>query len=471
MPVVTMQAIQAMAVAELPVRFNIRMSPAQTADAFRAKGLLPPEAGFSWQDVEREENAFAFTVAKATSYDVLNTIRDELYRAMADGMTPQTFIRRLKPRLIELGWWGRQRLTDPLTGEEKNVQLGSPARLRTIFDTNMRTARAVGKWQRIQERKLDAPYLQYGAVLDGRTRPLHRQWGTRPVILPVDHPWWQTHFPPNGWFCRCTVTQLTATALRRSGLSVTDPPPQDVRLTNLNRRTGEIRQVPVGIDPGFDYNPGVHGRAALEARPVDSPKQVFIPARLAENVVTDAMPAPQVLRADYLFEALPSRTGRPLPPRSSLDESQAAEKLLDDLSASRTFLAQFTTTGQSVVFTDVAGEPLVIGDRFFRRADGSFKFFDINQRRSHVIMLAEAIKSPSEIWELSERDESTGQTRLMRRYLARFTVAGTTDIVDGFVLFEYDPASRRSTAFAPATGPNSDYLSKQRRGRRVYVRP
>ena len=43
--------------------------------------------------------------------------------------------------------------------------------------------------------------LRYVAVLDARTRPEHRAW--HGLILPIDHPLWDTHYPPNGWGCRC----------------------------------------------------------------------------------------------------------------------------------------------------------------------------------------------------------------------------------------------------------------------------
>lgn len=239
----------------MPDAVPINVPPAEAIAYFRRKGY---RISFSWQDVYAVEHARAFTVAKAMSLDILEDIRAAVDKAISEGVTFQEFRRSLEPTLQEKGWWGQKRITDPLTGEEREVQLGSPRRLRTIYDVNLRTAYAAGSWERIQRTKERRPYLRYVAILDGRTRPHHRGWhGT---VLPADHPWWQTHYPPNGWGCRCSVQQLSERDLERFGYSVTDDPP-DTGLTRTwtNPRTGEIRRVPLGIDPGWDYNPGMAG--------------------------------------------------------------------------------------------------------------------------------------------------------------------------------------------------------------------
>ncbi len=43
-----------------------------------------------------------------------------------------------------------------------------------------------------------------------RTRPEHQKWNG--IILPVNHPFWNTHLPPNDYGCRCTVIQTDDTA-------------------------------------------------------------------------------------------------------------------------------------------------------------------------------------------------------------------------------------------------------------------
>ena len=189
--------------------------------------------------------------------DILEAVRGEVDRAIADGIAFGEFHESLEPRLRSLGWWGRQPMVDPETGEIRVVQLGSPRRLHTIFDTNLRTSYAAGRWERIQRVKESSPWLRYVAVQDSRTRPEHMAWhGT---VLPVDHPFWRTHYPPNGWKCRCTVEQLSDRDLEEFGLSPSDGPPEGSGETRpwLNRRTGETARVPLGIDPGFSHNAGI----------------------------------------------------------------------------------------------------------------------------------------------------------------------------------------------------------------------
>jgi hypothetical protein len=229
--------------------------PKEALEWFRSKGY---RIGFDHRDVWREEHARAFTVAKAMEVDVLRSIRDAVDRALGEGRTFRDFAKDLRPELERLGWWGRKEMTDPVTGQERSAQLGSPRRLRVIYRTNMRTARAAGQWDRIQRTRKTHPYLLYQLGPSQRHRPEHVAWvGT---LLPADDPWWGTHYPPNGWGCKCHVRQVSRAEAERLKGQVRTEAPQTRTREWVNRRTGEVSHVPEGIDPGWDYNPGAAGR-------------------------------------------------------------------------------------------------------------------------------------------------------------------------------------------------------------------
>ena len=216
--------------------------PKEVLAFLQRKKLKPTD---HWTDLWHGEHARYFTVARSTYADIINDVYDEVIKAIADGSTLKTFQDRLTPVLQEKGWWGKA---------EDGVQLGSPRRLRTIYDTNLRTSYAAGRWERIQRRKKSRPYLRYVCVLDEKTRAEHRRWHN--LILPVDDPFWTTHYPPNGWHCRCTVQQISQSDLEHNGWSVSESPEESYRSWE-NTATGEIKRVPIGIAPGFDYNVGI----------------------------------------------------------------------------------------------------------------------------------------------------------------------------------------------------------------------
>jgi len=72
--------------------------------------------------------------------------------------------------------------------------------LSTEYEHAVASAQMASKWKDFEE--LSA-LIQYETVGDDRVRPQHRAWDN--ITLPADHPWWQTHYPPNGWACRCTA--------------------------------------------------------------------------------------------------------------------------------------------------------------------------------------------------------------------------------------------------------------------------
>ncbi|MET4128390.1 phage minor head protein [Roseovarius sp. MBR-6] len=230
-----------------------RLRPEEALAFFRSKGLAPPDARFDFRDIWRNEHASNFVVAKAMRDEVLETIRGALDRALEGGGTLTTFMDELEPELKRLGWWGRGMERDPLTGALKNVQLGSPRRLRIIFDANMRAAHAAGKWARIERVKDAFPFLRYVQVQRDTKRPEHARY--HELIRPVDDPVWERIYPPNGWRCGCTVQQLSQAMMDRRGMSVTEDFTLEERGV-LNRRTGQIEPTALGVDPAWDGNPG-----------------------------------------------------------------------------------------------------------------------------------------------------------------------------------------------------------------------
>ena len=255
-----------------------RLRPEDALSFFRSKGLAPPDARFDFRDVWRNEHASNFVVAKAMRTDVLETIRGALDRALANGGTLSSFMDDLEPELKRLGWWGSATERDPLTGELKNVQLGSPRRLRVIFDANMRAAHAAGKWARIQRTKTAFPFLRYVQIQRDTKREDHARY--HDLILPVDHPAWLRIFPPNGWRCGCTVQQLSQGMLERRGLKVTEDFELEERGV-LNRRTGEIEPTALGVDPAWDGNAG-HAWLDLRARHAGISPGLSAPAAATE---------------------------------------------------------------------------------------------------------------------------------------------------------------------------------------------
>jgi hypothetical protein len=228
--------------------FTSRPAPEVTR-FFEEKAFKP---SFHWRDVLPEEHSFAFTVAKAVKAEVLTELRDAVAKAIRTGQTLEAFKTDLEPTLKSLGWWGKQNLIDPKTGELIAAQLGSPRRLKTIYWANTRTARAAGHWERAQRTKRVLPYFIY-RIGPSENRRLHHV-AREGTIRPVDDPIWDDWFPPNGWGCKCWLRQISQEETDTRG-GVSEPP--DIPLVEvLNKRTGKTELIPQGIDPGWNTNPG-----------------------------------------------------------------------------------------------------------------------------------------------------------------------------------------------------------------------
>ncbi|RBP80971.1 SPP1 gp7 family putative phage head morphogenesis protein [Shewanella putrefaciens] len=236
----------------------INQAPADAVAYFRAKGFAISD---DWQDVWTRAHARAFTVAKAAQMDVLTAIRNEVDAALSQGLTAKQFQANLKPQLEKLGWWGKKEV------DGREVQLGSPYRLNTIYRQNLQTAYMAGRYRRMLSRTKTHPYWQYVAIDDGQTRPAHAR--LRGKVFRFDDPIWDIIYPPNGWGCRCRVRALTEAQVKAMGITVENGEGYIQRFDTetVARGTGEVLTVPharidlpdgssMSPDLGWAYSPG-----------------------------------------------------------------------------------------------------------------------------------------------------------------------------------------------------------------------
>ncbi|HOT30145.1 MAG TPA: phage minor head protein [Candidatus Ozemobacteraceae bacterium] len=237
----------------------MQLPPEEAIAFFKSKGY---EITWNWDDMAQEAHTRAFTVAKATSLDILRDIRGELQKALDEGTTFSQFQKDLEPRLRARGWWGVQEGVDA-DGNPTTVQLGSPWRLKTIFQTNMQTAYMAGRERQMRAVSQDRPYWRYIAIMDRKTRQAHRELHGK--IFRYDDPFWDHFYPPNGFNCRCRVATLSPREIERDGLKVLSSKGQIVSQEVADPNTGRVFKTTsyrspdtlrlLHPDEGFDLNP------------------------------------------------------------------------------------------------------------------------------------------------------------------------------------------------------------------------
>ena len=175
--------------------------------------------GLGWKRYYLRENVINF-IPVSPQNELEKIILKTFYKIFDNGETFYSFIKSLEPQLAELGYnistYSKKKRKQWLP----DCKIISKRRLNIIYDTNCRAIYAEKRWKHIQRDKDFFSYLRYSCVMDGRTQEEHLCWHN--MVLPVDHPFWRTHFPPNRLFCRCTVLQLSEKDLIREGLKVTD---------------------------------------------------------------------------------------------------------------------------------------------------------------------------------------------------------------------------------------------------------
>lgn len=218
------------------------MEPEDAIAYLRGKGYL---ITWNWHDVQAAAHQRAFTVAKMTSVDLLRETRNALMDNFTAGKTVEDFLRDLQPWLEAQGWWGKQIVVDSGGGGEV-VRLGTPRRLRTIYQTNAQSAFMGARYKAMRAAVATHPYWMYVAVMDASTRPSHAALNGK--VFRWDDPIWESIYPPNDYNCRCRVVALTEAEVRARGLKVESSMGRTKQVTvdmGVDKRTGEVRQAQV----------------------------------------------------------------------------------------------------------------------------------------------------------------------------------------------------------------------------------
>jgi hypothetical protein len=349
----------------------------EAIEYFKKKINLPTRR---WTDIWEGMHSRAFVVAGAMKTELLSELRSAIDKAIEKGTSIQEFRNDFDDIVKRHGWSYRG---------EYGWRTG------VIFNTNMTVAYAAGRYKQMTDPDiLEAfPYWRYMTMDDSRVRPLHMQWHN--TVLPANHEWWKTHYPPNGWGCRCEVETLTPAELEdlKESEVINTSAPRDGTYQWVNKHTGEVLEIPEGIDPGWAYNPGetAWGRewAISEIEKMQAGTWVD-----ADPWKYTAYNRPEEVSVDV--------------PKASLGKIAKTEKELRDM-------LKKAIGGDEAYFVNPAGEKILVNQAIVDHMLKDKKRWD--GREAYFPFIPELIEKPYEVWVGFAKNEMTGQYGIREKYI------------------------------------------------------
>ena len=345
---------------------------------FKDKVGLPTE---TWKDLWEGMHSRAFVVAGAMKADLLTDLRGAVEKGIAQGTTLAEFRKDFDRAVGKHGW---------------GYKGGRNWRTATIFNTNLSTAYSAGHYQQMIDPDVLAarPYWRYVPSSSAEPRAEHQAWYG--VTLPADDPWWRTHYPPNGWGCKCGVISMSRAEYEREkeAGAIQTTAPQDETYEWTDKATGEVHKIPAGIGPGWAYNPGeaAWGRNQALRLMEDQGPWVDLNPRFPEH-----FNRPEKVEVDDPRAALGQR--------AKPGDAAALRKTLSD-----------AIGGDAADLTDPAGGVIrvtqAITDHILEKPETRW-----DGREAFFPFIPELIDAPYEIWISFARSEISGRVALRRRYV------------------------------------------------------
>ena len=206
----------------------------QALDLMKRKTISDP---IDWRNSWDRANREAFWVAGITSKELLIFLHESICEAIDKGEGYEAWCKRVLPKL------------------EGKL---NPNRLRTIFTTNVFTAQSAARYIQLKHFADEDTYWQYVTVDDDRVRPAHQQLHNK--VFHCEDVFWDTHYPPNGFNCRCVVVSLDADEVKKRGLKIETGEGRIKWITDPKGNKRAVYTAPDGTecptDVGWGYNPG-----------------------------------------------------------------------------------------------------------------------------------------------------------------------------------------------------------------------
>ena len=371
----------------------------EASSFFQDKLNIPTD---KWDDLWKEQHAKGFMSAGAAKADLLSDLRGEVQKAIDGETTLAEFQAGFDKVVAKNGW---------------SYNGSRNWRSELIYDTNITTAYQAGRWQQFVDAGTE--YLMY-LHMDGVAHPRLEHVAWSGTVLPITDPWWNTHYPPNGWRCHCRAVRA-----ERADWAKAQADDQGTAPTLTSDTTG--------IDEGWDYNVG---KAAYGNGPKDDPtKWLPLDYPQAKSGKPDVrIPVDQIDHS----------VGAPTPDRASL--VQAVRDAIGGKEATYVFDQGGLQFGLHVDASWL-GEHLPL------------------DRGAYLPFLTDLVQRPAEVWLNWEQNEDSGKIRLGMNILKAIKLGKDKGL---FMAAKVAKGEMEGWTFYPTN--DMKYFDTLRKGLLVYQR-
>lgn len=171
-------------------------------------------------------------------FEIMTAYKENVYHTAA----AKTFQMVKDGKKLAFDVNGVKKTIDVFAPQFKGIEgLYNGAWLEVEVDLVRKMSESASLWNDIQLDKELFPLLKYVTVGDDRVRDEHVLLDG--IVLPTNHAFWTSHFPPNGWRCRCTAEQL------QEGQ-------EPITTVTMDLKKVIAKEVEA-LEPLFNFNPGI----------------------------------------------------------------------------------------------------------------------------------------------------------------------------------------------------------------------